>query len=65
MKSYRISYPGQEGQHEEEIITEEEIIKQYYVHWCLGMQKVDKDHLISKERCIEDFIAIHWAEEVL
>lgn len=43
------------------IYTEEEILDHYYEHWKRGMISVGKRHLISKERCIEDWATVHWA----
>ena len=32
--------------------------------WSEKMMEVDKEHLISLERCIDDWRAIYWAEEI-
>lgn len=45
-------------------VTEEEIIRDWYPEWCDKMRKVGREHLISKEECILDWCAIHWAWEV-
>ena len=59
MKKFK--YQDQEGEH---IITEDEIITQYYPYWCNQMKKVGKGNEISIENCIEDFLTIHWAWEI-
>ena len=45
-------------------ITEEEILAAYYDYWLGEMRRVGKEHLISKEHCIDDFVTIHWAAPV-
>ncbi len=46
------------------IFTEEEIIKMYFPYWKERMIKAGKEHLISKELCIEDWVIINWAVEI-
>lgn len=48
----------------DKIISEEEIIKEYFPYWKGRMQRVGREELISKERCIEDFCTVHWAFEI-
>ena len=45
--------------------TEEEVLSYYYDYWCSKMREVGEEHLISKERCLEDWCHVHWATEVL
>jgi len=45
-------------------VTEEYIIEHYFPYWSEQMKKVNKEHLINKENCIEDYIVVNWAEEV-
>lgn len=54
-------YQDLDGTH---YLTEEDILAQYYPHWQQQMTKVGKADQISPEGCIEDFVAVHWAEEV-
>lgn len=54
-------YGDQGGIHK---LTEHDIIRIYYKHWCARMVKVGRDYLISKENCISDFCTIHWAYEI-
>ena len=54
MKTYR--YEDQDGAYE---LTEDEIIDYYFKHWSERMKKVGKENLISKDRCIEDFVVVH------
>lgn len=51
-------YQDQGGVH---TISDEEILASYYPHWQEQMRKVGKEHLISPEACIEDFVVVHWA----
>ena len=64
MKLYEIAYPDEENNDIVEILTEEEILSQYYPYWVERMTAVGKQHLISKELCIEDWCTIHWALEI-
>lgn len=55
MKKYK--YADQNGEH---VITEEDIIRDYYPYWkerCL--KKGLNEDMLTKERCIED--VVHWA----
>lgn len=45
-------------------ITEEEIKTQYFPYWKERMEKVGKGEQATFENCIDDFIVVHWAEEV-
>jgi len=45
-------------------LTEEEIIDSYYVHWSREMCHQRKDHLVTKDNCIDDWVAVNWAWEV-
>lgn len=42
-------------------MTEDEILLNYYPSWCSKMKALGRDTLISKERCIEDWVTVHWA----
>ena len=46
------------------IITDPEILREYFPHWKGEMERAGKAHLISEELCIEDWVMVHWAEEV-
>jgi hypothetical protein len=45
-------------------VTDEEILREYFPYWQEQMRKVGREHMISPENCIEDFVAVNWAEEV-
>lgn len=59
MKTYTYVDPG--GTY---TLTEDQIIEEYWDYWCSQMRKVGREHLITKERCIEDWVTINWAVEV-
>ena len=64
MKYYSIAFPGEYGQHVEEIWSEDQIIKSYYTYWSgMMIQNVAAPDLNPKT-CIEDWCAVHWAVEV-
>lgn len=45
-------------------ISEQQILDSFYDFWVEKMKNVGKESLISKEKCIEDWVTIHWAWEV-
>jgi len=53
-----------ESPHKSFIVSEDDIIEQYWTYWCSRMKEVGKEDLISRENCIVDFCVIHWAVEV-
>lgn len=44
--------------------TKSDILKEYYECWCDNMRKVGKESMISEDACIEDWVVVHWAEEI-
>ena len=65
MKYYKISFPGECGQHVEEIWSEKQIImSSWYRNWVYMMVQADKAHLMSDAVAIDDWIVVHWAIEV-
>jgi hypothetical protein len=46
------------------VLTENEILQQYYPRWVQLMIKAGKTDLITPANCIEDFVVVNWAEEV-
>jgi hypothetical protein len=64
MKAYEICYPDEEGNNVVEVLTEDEIINTYWEYWKGRMESVGRHHLITRERCIEDWCTIHWAMEI-
>ena len=67
MKTYVYSEPGNSPDTQPIVDyyrTEDQIIAEYWDYWCGRMRKVGKEDMISRERCIEDWITVHWAMEV-
>ena len=64
LKYYKISFPGEFGQHVDEIWNEDQIIDSYFRHWCTNMIQCGRGDQVSQERCIDDWIVVHWAVEV-
>lgn len=61
MKFWTIAYPGEHGQHVQETFSEDQIIKSYYQYWANKMIDACKWEWISRERCINDWVDVHWA----
>ena len=59
---FRYFEPGPNGEHIEVIVTEAEVMQNYYPMWKQRMQDVGKADLISVENCLADFQTVHWAE---
>ena len=49
---------------EETILTDFDIIDDYFPYWSKRMKAVGKEDMISIERCIDDYIVVNWAEEL-
>ena len=64
MKYYLISFPGEFGQHVEEIWSEEQILKAYYPHWSAMMIQNMAAPDLNPKTCVEDWCVVHWAVEV-
>ena len=60
MKYYKYDEPHRESV----ILSENQIIQDYYGIWSKKMKELGREHLISKENCIEDWVTVHWAYEV-
>lgn len=63
MKYFTICYPGEFNQHVKETFSEDQIIESYFQYWSYKMKNTGKEDLISKEKCIEDWVVIHWGIE--
>lgn len=63
MKYWTIAFPGEFGQSVTETWNEKQIIESYWTYWCTRMIQAGKGDLMSTERCIEDWCAVHWAQE--
>jgi hypothetical protein len=54
-------YQDQDGEH---TFSEAQILADYYPYWQEQVRRVGREHLISPENCIEDWVAVNWAEEI-
>jgi hypothetical protein len=63
MKYWTIVFPGEFGQHVQETWSEEQIIKSYYSYWAQKMIIAGRGDDISRDRCIDDWTVVHWAQE--
>jgi hypothetical protein len=61
MKYWTYVEQGKEGKEEYRTLSEARIIKEYYPYWSARMREVNKEHLINRENCIEDWVMLHWA----
>lgn len=41
--------------------TEEDILKEYWDFWVKQLKSLGRENLISRERCIEDWVVCNWA----
>lgn len=68
MRKFIISYPDDDGYDREEVLSEFEIIRDYFPYWYSKMcEKFGKDHVnanYSWNDCLDDWIAVNWAEEL-
>lgn len=64
MRYYSYSEPGEtDMQMVKTILSEKEILAEYWNYWSDRMKQGGFASQISKERCIEDWCMIHWASE--
>lgn len=66
MKRYKYVEPDENDQVKEVILTEDDILKEYWEFWSRKMsEKYGSDHeQITEKNCIEDWLVTHWATEV-
>lgn len=68
MRYFEYSEPDNEGNPEIKILSEEEILKNYWPYWhtqmCkkFGKEEVDKNYSFSD--CLEDWVMVNWATEI-
>lgn len=59
MKTWQ--YQDQGGKH---VITDDEILTDYFPYWAVQMHRAGRGTLINTERCIDDFVAVHQAWDI-
>ena len=60
---WTITFPGEYGQHISETWNEDQIIKSYFTYWVGNMIQSGHGDEVSRERCIDDWIVVHWAQQ--
>lgn len=61
VRNRKWKYIDPSGEYEK---TESDILAKYFECWSARMKKTGREHLISEERCIEDWVVVNWAQEV-
>lgn len=61
VRNRKWKYVDPSGEYEK---TEAEILADYFECWSAKMKKVGREHFISEERCIEDWVTVNLAWEV-
>ena len=66
MKRYKYVEPDENDQVKEVVLTEEDILNEYWEFWSRKMaEKFGNDHEdITEKNCISDWLTVHWAVEV-
>lgn len=66
MKTYRYVELGTEEEPYFITMSEQEIIDTYWSYWLAAMMRAfpDGSELITRENCIDDYVAVHWATEI-
>lgn len=66
MKKYRYVEPDENDQVKVVIMTEQDILNEYWEFWSRKMaEKFGPDHEdITEKNCLEDWLVVHWATEV-
>jgi len=64
MKYYKGCYPDRNGKHTEVYMSEDDIIDEYFHYWSMVMIKEDKYEMVSVKNCIDDWVVVHWAQEI-
>ena len=59
-----VKYYETSDQDGEYVLSEDEIIAEYWDYWSGRMKEVGKEDMISRENCINDWIIVNWAVEV-
>lgn len=67
MKYWCTAYPDENGKDVVEVLSEDEIIAQFWDHWygrmCAKFGKEHVDANYSRRDCIDDWVVVHWAWE--
>jgi hypothetical protein len=61
MKYWTYVEPGKEGKEEYRTLSEKQILADYFPYWKKRMIEVGREHLITRQNCIDDWVTLHWA----
>lgn len=66
MKYYTYTeYDGEDNPEKDIVLSEKEILDQYFPHWLSMMAKAGKNLPPNAEQiCIDDWVVVNWAQEV-
>jgi hypothetical protein len=64
MRYWKTIHPDENGNVVVGIYSDRDILDKYWEYWKRKMSLVNKEHLINKERCIEDWVTDNWAHEI-
>lgn len=56
--------PGEDGGAEYHTFSEMEVLNKYFQPWSNRMKSIGREHLVSREACISDWVVIHHAWRV-
>lgn len=45
-----------------QILSDKAILATYWDYWCDRMKQAGREHQISENNCVTDWVAVHWAE---
>ena len=61
-KHFMYAEPGEDGEALWTHMTEDEVMQEYWPWWFQRMKELGREELATKDRCLEDFATVHWAE---
>lgn len=62
MRYFRLVSSDGKGNFYEETLSEKDVLDYYWPYWKKEAEK--RGVIVSEESCIEDWVMVHWAEEV-
>lgn len=61
---YRYVEPDEDDQPLIITVTRSMILKEYFPYWSKKLTDMGREHLITEDNCVDDFIAVHWAQQI-
>jgi hypothetical protein len=65
MRRFLISDPNDFGKPVYSVVDEKKILSMYFIYWAEEMTKRGKSEEISYENCLDEWINVNWARELL